>query len=171
MLLLLISISDAILDHVVSLRLGGGVLVSRLCQFLLAAAFWIGRIDSTFLNEDVQVVGYRFDNVPIYYRTELLMHEAHRHPFIERLSAMYLMRLKHGDYFASNAGAAWRHLFVLTLMPWLLKHRQGNDPEEEVEEIDFDEYLISERSKAGGGASTAPVMIENVDRLIANKED
>jgi hypothetical protein len=109
------------------LGLGGGVLVSRLCQFLLASAFWIGRIDSQFLSDDVEVFGYRFDTVPQKYFTELLVHDAHRHPFIERLAAMYLMRLKHGEYFSTDAGAQWRVVFVLTLMPWLVKFSQGRD--------------------------------------------
>jgi hypothetical protein len=107
------------------LGLGGGVMISRLCQFLLAAAFWIGRIDSQFLSDEVEVFGYHFDTVPQKFFTEILVHEAHRHPFIERLSAMYLMRLKHGQYFGTDAGAHWRILFTLTLMPWLVKFSQA----------------------------------------------
>ena len=107
--------------------LGAGVLASRLSQFVLASAFWIGRIDSSFLHEDVHIFGYRFDTAPINFRKDILVHEAHRHPYIDRLGTMYLMRLKHGSSFCTDAGCAWRRLFVLALMPWLMKYRKKKE--------------------------------------------
>ena len=54
----------------------------------------------------------------------LSVHEAHRHPYLDIIGSIYLMRLGHGNQFISNAGSAWRRLFVLALMPWLQKYRQ-----------------------------------------------
>jgi hypothetical protein len=51
-----------------------------------------------------------------------------RHPYIETLGSMYLMKIKHGDDFATTSGSVWRLLFVMTLFPWLRKHRLMTRP-------------------------------------------
>lgn len=42
---------------------------------------------------------------------------------MERWATLYLLKLRHGTDFGSRAGAAWRILFTLALMPWMRKYR------------------------------------------------
>jgi hypothetical protein len=108
--------------------IGGIVLaVCRVTQFLLASAFWVGRIDEPFLAENVALLGFKFDYVPLSYIKELLVHEAHRHPYLERLSMLYLMRLRYKSFASSDACGAWRQLFVVTLLPWLMTYRVNEE--------------------------------------------
>ena len=49
--------------------------------------------------------------------------QQHRHPLIERLGLLYLLKLFNGKDFGTQAGAYWRMLFVLALMPWMRNYR------------------------------------------------
>lgn len=64
-------------------------------------------------------------------RKEILLHEAHRHPYLEQLGYLYLMQLRYKDgKFATRSCSAWRLVFVMALMPWLHKFRELARPED-----------------------------------------
>jgi hypothetical protein len=63
------------------------------------------------------------DAYPIAFRKDLLQHDAHRHPYLERLAALYMMKLRYGNAFGKRANSCWRLLVVLCLMPWMRKYR------------------------------------------------
>ena len=105
------------------------MIVSRLVMFLISGALWLGRIDVEFLHPDVKVLGNGLDKVPISFKRDILVHEAHNHPYIERLGGLYLLRLRDGDGFGSKTGTAWRTLFTTALMPWLLRHKVNYNEE------------------------------------------
>jgi len=97
---------------------------TRAIIMLLICICYIGRIDRPVFSDGVGQVGsFSLDRYPDYFFQDLLATDAHRHPYIERLGLMYLMKLKHGDKFATKAGSTWRLLFVFALMPYLRKDR------------------------------------------------
>ena len=63
------------------------------------------------------------DGYPTVFMRDVLIHEAHRHPYLELLGTMYLYKLRYAESFGSTAGSCWRLLFVYGLMPWLHKYR------------------------------------------------
>lgn len=40
---------------------------------------------------------------------------------------IYLMKLRHGKSFSTDAGAAWRQLATMALCPWVVKYRVFNE--------------------------------------------
>uniref|UniRef100_A0A6U6DF33 Uncharacterized protein n=1 Tax=Odontella aurita TaxID=265563 RepID=A0A6U6DF33_9STRA len=91
--------------------------------FLVAiAGLYIGRMDTPLLAPGVGVGSLR-DKYPTIFRKEILAKEAHRHPYVEVLGKMFLMKLRHGERFCSRAGCCFRLVFTLALMPWLRKYR------------------------------------------------
>jgi len=95
-------------------------IVTRLVKFVAAASIYVGRIDKDVLADGLL---FQLDSLPAAFRKNLLSTESHRHPYIEMLGQMYLMKIRHRDQFGSKAGSIWRLLFVSALMPWLKKKR------------------------------------------------
>lgn len=60
--------------------------------------------------------------LPLLY--DNVAHDAHRHPLIDLLGTTYIMQIKHKHQFCTDAGCAWRRIFVQALMPWLIKYRK-----------------------------------------------
>ncbi len=107
-----------------------GFVFLRMVKLLITAAVFIGRIDTPFLAPGVGKVGpLQLDFYPYIYRKDILATDAHRHPYIETLGVMYLMKLRYGENFGKTAGSCWRLLFVYALMPWLNKYRIQTRPD------------------------------------------
>ena len=121
--------------------------VSRTLILILLSEFYVGRIDVPFVANGVGDLLNDKIMLEIYYKTYLasvLAVEAHRHPYMETLGAMYLMKLRYGKKFNNKVGIAWRTIFVTAMMPWLSKYRMResqalslfNDDEENVNDIE-----------------------------------
>lgn len=106
-----------------NLGLTSAFVLWRAIKLFLAAQMFIGRIDVFFLSDRASSIGFLdYDLFPIIFQKDILLKESHRHPYLERLGAMYLMKLRHDD-FVSYAGTCWRMLFVYALAPWMRTHR------------------------------------------------
>ena len=119
-------------------------IVVRAVKLLFVVVFSIGRFDRPILAKGVGQVGpIVLDNFPNIFVKDLLAIDAHRHPYIERLGMMYLMKLKHGTQFARRAGSHWRLLFVFALMPFLRKSRIAAIPNFELRDEDEDKDPVT----------------------------
>lgn len=68
-----------------NLGLTTSYMVIRSFKLLIAATLFIGRVDVPFLSEEACFIGpVELDAYPLMFRKDLLAHEAHRHPYMER---------------------------------------------------------------------------------------
>ena len=125
-----------------------GYLLVRVCKLLGVALFYVGRVDQVMLAD--HLLGDMLDKYPIYFRKDLLSHEAHRHPYIERLGVMYMLKLLLDDKgeFCNVCGTSWRLVLLHAIMPWLFKRRVHLKSEIE-EVIGGDEEEMYEKEEGG----------------------
>jgi hypothetical protein len=119
-----------------------GFVFIRTITLILISTLYVARIDTPFLAPGVgRFGGVDMDTISIAFEKDLLIHEAHRHMFIERFGLLCLLKLHAGSKFGTRAGSAWRLLFVLITMPWLRKYRVDRNTialEEEIEQMQDD---------------------------------
>lgn len=115
-----------------NLALSIGTMLARAIKLSLVAFLYIGRIDVPVFSPGVGTIGpLRLDSEHVSFKKDLLIHEAHRHPYVERIGQMCLLKLHHGSEFGTRAGAYWRMLFSLALMPWMRSYRVSNRSKQE----------------------------------------
>lgn len=100
---------------------------------------------SKFLAPGVGELGpLELDPFPTIHMRDIMSHEAHRHPYMEAMGTIYLMKLRYGNLFCSNAGSCWRLVFVYALMPWLQKYRVFDTPGNKKFDEDGNEILTDD---------------------------
>ena len=135
----------------------------------MCAALFIARIDTPFLAPGVGRIGkIELDSYPISYRKDLLLHEAHRHPYIERLGMLILLKLRLGSRFGRNPHACWRLLFMVALCPWLAKYRVVQPTSNDDDGVDDDEKEKDDESakNVSRGASSSALPTEEKPDLF-----
>jgi hypothetical protein len=70
-----------------------------------------------------RVLSVELDHYHFVHLQDVLAHEAHRHPYMELLGVIYMMKLRHGAQFGNRAGSCWRLIFVHAMLPWLQTFR------------------------------------------------
>mmetsp|Transcript_18634 Transcript_18634/g.35444 ORF Transcript_18634/g.35444 Transcript_18634/m.35444 type:complete len:1067 (-) Transcript_18634:77-3277(-) len=116
----------------------------RFTKLLAVATLSVGRIDTHILSEDVTFLGpIDMDNAPTMHTRDILIHEAHRHPYIEALGSFYLTKLRYGNKYCTRAGSTWRLIFVYALMPWMQKHRIAGQLEDNKQDVEGGDSSVS----------------------------
>ena len=118
-----------------------GTTLARAVKIVLIACLYIGRVDTPLLARGVGV-GPLMDRYPFIFRQDILVLEAHRHPFVDLIGKLYLSKLRFGDRFANRAGYAYRLIFAVALLPWLRKYRVIARPELGGDDLPVDETAI-----------------------------
>lgn len=109
----------------VTIGLGLFYAIARVAKILIASLLYISRIDTNLLSQDLNV-GPLNDAYPRFFRQALLLQESHKHPWLEVLGKMYLMKIRYREKFVSSAGYSYRLVFALSLLPYLRKYRLTN---------------------------------------------
>ena len=134
--------------------LSTGYMLGRSTKLLLVAVWYIGRIDAPLLAGGAGYVGtVPLDAYPVAFRKNILQIESTRHPYIERVGQLFLLKLIHGKGFISRAGATWRLLFVLTLMPWVRKWRINVSKDADL--TDSEDFTLDSDDDGGNGGNTS----------------
>jgi hypothetical protein len=136
-----------------------------------------GRIDRPLLAEGVGQLGpLEFDPYPTIHIRDLVAHEAHRHPYIEILGTIYLMKLRYSKYFGSRAGSAWRLMFIYALLPWMhqyrISERQSTIDATDGEEEDNDDVSVIPQRLPSLGSSSLNInasLLEAENKMLKEK--
>ena len=109
----------------VTIGLGIFYAFTRVAKILVVTLLYISRVDTNLLSIDLNV-GPLQDQYPKYFRQQLLLHESHKHPWLEVLGKLYLMKFRYRENFVSSAGYSYRLIFALSILPNLRKYRLQN---------------------------------------------
>lgn len=96
--------------------------LGRAAKLIMITTLYIGRLDTPLLATGVSI-GPLGDPYPNMFRKDILSHEAHRHPMLELLGTMYMLKIRYGEKFGNKAGYSFRLIFAVALMPWIRKYR------------------------------------------------
>lgn len=153
-----------------SLGLTVGSMLARLVKMIAVSALYVGRIDTFFFARGVGMIGpIALDSYPITFRKDLLLHDAHRHPYMERLGQIYMLKLRHSDDFGLPSGSAWRLIVVQAMMPWLRRFRI-EEIEHESDGIE-DGEVFEDPEDEGGISGGAPNLAKLKTELAAAKQE
>jgi len=121
--------------------------IVRAAKLIIICILYVGRLDTPLLAPGVGL-GPIGDDYPALFQRDILLHEAHRHPYIEVLGTMYMMKLRYRELFAERAGYCFRLMFVVALMPWIRKYR-----------------ILASPKSAGGDTKTNNEVLQGKDEL------